>query len=54
MIEDLVEQKSQEADQIYCAKHNDTPSLQLKKRIEKLVEMQEEDSDGKDGISMEI
>lgn len=54
MIEDLVEQKSQEADQIYSAKHNDTPSLQLKKRIEKLVEMQEEESDGKDGISMEI
>ena len=41
MFEDLVEQKSQEADQIYSAEHNDTPSLQLKKRIEKLVEMQE-------------
>ena len=54
MIEDLVEQKSQEADQIHSAKHNDTPSLQLKKRIEKLVEMQEEESDSKDGISMEI
>lgn len=54
MVEAMVEEKSQEATHIFNAKYGDTPSLQLKKRIEKLVEIQEEESDNKDGISLEI
>lgn len=56
---DIVDTKNQyskalEDVAIVTSKSTDTPSIQMKKRMEKLVEMQDVKSTKKDGISVEI